>query len=335
MSFDNLNNTKVKKLNLVLLTLITVLFIVFIIFFPYLGIIGLALVPVPATLLILGGRIRDGIICAVIASLVLLLLLLDYVLASLAAIVIVAVSFVYRNFIGKSKNRLFIVISVSSLFCAVSSLYVVLVSVISRINFIGEILNSYNVYIDQISGNQFILDYAGLLSIGQSEFDSIIQQTQDILRFFPYIIPGILISLFVIASVINYIASYKMLKRYDVDIEPFPSFKEWDLPWYYCWGAIMGLIMVLIPSTGHNFDMFLDIGGFNLLVVFGLLYLVLGISVLWGIFERFKVPIVLRVIILIIMGLFFGFTIFILPFLGLIDIWVNFRRLKRGQLVQS
>ena len=333
MSFDNLNNIKVKKLNLALLTLLTILFLVLITFFPFLWIIGLAAVPIPATLLVLQGRIRDGIICTVIACLI--LIFLDYILAPIAIIVIVSVSFVYKSFISKGKSKLFIVTSIFSIFCGAALLYVVLVSVVNRINFVSEFLNSYNVYVDEMFGDQLILDYANLLSIDQSQLDIIIQQTQDILRFIPYIVPGILISLFIIASVINYIVSSRMLKRYNVEIEPFLSFKEWDLPWYYCWGAIIGLILVIIPSIGNNFDMIIDIAGFNLLVIFGLLYLILGISVLWGIFERFRVTIILRVIILIILVLFLGFAIFILPFLGLIDIWINFRRLKRGQLVQS
>jgi len=331
MSFDNLNNTKAKKLNLVILTLITTISLVFIVYMPFFGIIGLALIPVPATLLVLRGRIRDGIICAVISCII--LLLLDYILAPIAIILIVAVSFIYRRFIGKNKSKIFIVTSVFSVFCGAVLLYVVLASVVSRINFIGEILKNYNVYVDQIADDRLVLGYADLLSIEQSQLDSIIQQTQDILRFFPYVVPGFLIVSFVMASVINYIASSKMLKKYNVDIEPFLSFKEWDLPWYYCWGAIIGLVLVLIPSTGSNIDLIIDIAGFNLLVVFGLLYLVLGISVLWGIFERFKVSIILRIIILVIVGLFIGFTIFILPFLGLIDIWVNFRKLKRERSV--
>jgi uncharacterized protein YybS (DUF2232 family) len=331
MSFDNLNNTKAKKLNLVILTLITTISLVFIVYMPFFGIIGLALIPIPATLLVLRGRIRDGIICAVISCII--LLLLDYILAPIAIILIVAVSFIYRRFIGKNKSKIFIVTSVFSVFCGAVLLYVVLASVVSRINFIGEILKNYNVYVDQIADDRLVLGYADLLSIEQSQLDSIIQQTQDILRFFPYVVPGFLIVSFVMASVINYIASSKMLKKYNVDIEPFLSFKEWDLPWYYCWGAIIGLVLVLIPSTGSNIDLIIDIAGFNLLVVFGLLYLVLGISVLWGIFERFKVSIILRIIILVIVGLFIGFTIFILPFLGLIDIWVNFRKLKRERSV--
>jgi len=331
MSFDNLNNTKAKKLNLVILTLITTISLVLIAYMPFFGIIGLALIPVPATLLVLRGRIRDGIICAVISCII--LLLLDYILAPIAIILIVAVSFIYRRFIGKNKSKIFIVTSVFLVFCGAVLLYVVLASAVSRINFIGEILKNYNVYVDQIADDRLVLGYADLLSIEQSQLDSIIQQTHDILRFFPYVVPGFLIASFVMASVINYIASSKMLKKYNVDIEPFLSFKEWDLPWYYCWGAIIGLVLVLIPSTGSNIDLIIDIAGFNLIVVFGLLYLVLGISVLWGIFERFKVSIILRIIILVIVGLFIGFTIFILPFLGLIDIWVNFRKLKRERSV--
>jgi uncharacterized protein YybS (DUF2232 family) len=186
-----------------------------------------------------------------------------------------------------------------------------------------------------MADDQLVQSYASLLSIDQYQLDLVIQQTQDVLRFFPYIVPGILVSLFLTASVINYIASSKILKKYRIDIEPFLSFKEWDIPWYYCWGAITGLALVLIPSQGSSVDLIIDIAGFNLLAVFGFIYLVLGTAVLWGIFERFKISIMLRVIILIILGLFIGFTIFILPFLGLIDIWANFRKLKRERTVQS
>ncbi|MBC8389207.1 MAG: DUF2232 domain-containing protein [Actinobacteria bacterium] len=328
MSFDNLKNIKIERLNLALLTLFTFLSLVFTIFVPFLGIVGLALLPVPATLLILCGRIRDGTICAVIACIV--LILLDYIIAPVAVILIIAVSFIYRNSISKDKSKLFTVSGIFLVFCGAALLYIILVSAIGRINFVSELFSSYNSYIDGMSANQFISGYAGLLSVDQSQFDLILKQTQNILRFIPYIAPGILIVSFVIVSVINYVATSAVLRRYNINIKPFLSFNELDLPWYYCWGAILGLVLVLVPSTGQNFDKLVDIIGFNLIIIFGLLYLVLGISVLWGILERFKVPFIWRISIFIILGLFFGFAILILPFLGLIDIWVNFRRLKRG-----
>lgn len=328
MSFDNLKNIKIERLNLALLTLFTFLSLVFTIFVPFLGIVGLALVPVPATLLILCGRIRDGTICVVIACIV--LIILDYIIVPVAVILIIAVSFIYRNSISKDKSKLFTVSGIFLVFCGAALLYIILVSAIGRINFVSELFNSYNSYIDGMSANQFISGYASLLSVDQSQFDLILKQTQNILRFIPYIAPGILIVSFVIVSVINYVATSAVLRRYNINIKPFLSFNELDLPWYYCWGAILGLVLVLVPSTGQNFDKLVDIIGFNLIIIFGLLYLVLGISVLWGILEKFKVPFIWRISIFIILGLFFGFAILILPFLGLIDIWVNFRRLKRG-----
>jgi len=328
MSFDNLKNIKIERLNLALLTLFTFLSLVFTIFVPFIGIVGLAMLPVPATLLILCGRIRDGTICAVIACIV--LILLDYIIAPVAVILIIAVSFIYRNSISKDKSKLFTVSGIFLVFCGAALLYIILMSAIGRINFVSELFSSYNSYIDGMSANQFISGYASLLSVEQSQLDLILKQTQNILRFIPYIAPGILIVSFVIVSVINYAATSAVLRRYNINIKPFLSFNELDLPWYYCWGAILGLVLVLVPSTGQNFDKLVDVIGFNLITIFGLLYLVLGISVLWGILERFKVPFIWRISIFIILGLFFGFAILILPFLGLIDIWVNFRRLKRG-----
>ena len=245
MSFDNLKNIKIERLNLALLTLFTFLSLVFTIFVPFIGIVGLALLPVPATLLILCGRIRDGTICAVIACIV--LIILDYIIAPVAVILIIAVSFIYRNSISKDKSKLFTVSGIFLVFCGAALLYIILVSAIGRINFVSELFSSYNSYIDGMSANQFISGYASLLSVDQSQFDLILKQTQNILRFIPYITPGILIVSFVIVSVINYVATSAVLRRYNINIKPFSSFNELDLPWYYCWGAILGLVLVLVP----------------------------------------------------------------------------------------
>jgi uncharacterized protein YybS (DUF2232 family) len=327
MSFDNLKNIKIERLNLAVLTVLTFLSLIFAAYIPFFGIMGVVLVPVPATLLILCGRVRDGIICAVIACLI--LIYLDYMLAPVAVILIIAVSLIYRNSINKDKSKLFTIGSIFLAFCGAVLLYIVLMSAVNRTNFINELFKNYNTYIDQIPSDQFFSGYAGLLAVDRSQFDAIFKQVQNILKFIPYIVPGILVVSFSFISVVNYIVTCAVLKKYDVHIEPFLSFKEWELPWYYCWGAILGLVLVLIPSGSQSLSKIIDIIGFNLVIIFGLLYLVLGASVLWGILERFKVTFIWRIGIFIIMALFFGLAILILPFMGLIDIWVNFRRLKR------
>lgn len=329
MSFDNLKDIKIGRLNLVVLTVFTLLSLAFSVYIPFFGIIGIILAPVPATLLILCGRVRDGIICAAVASLV--LIYPDYMLVPVAAILIIAVSLIFKNSINRDKSKLFTIGSVFLIFYGAVLLYIVLESAVNRTNFVSEFFKNYNTYVDQISSDQFVSGYAGLLLIDRSQLDAVFKQVQDILRFIPYVIPGILVVLFSFISVMNYVATCVVLRRYGIHIKLFLSFKEWELPWYYCWGAILGLVAVLIPSGGQSLGRIIDIIGFNLIIIFGLLYLVLGISVLWGILERFKVIFIWRIGIFVIMGLFFGVAILIMPFLGLIDIWVNFRRLNRGQ----
>ena len=326
MSFDNLSNNKIKKLNLALLALLTFLSLVVVFIVPVIGIIGLAILPIPATLLVISGRIRDAIISAVLG--VTLLFFLNYILAIIIIIIIIAVSFSYKFYIEQNKSIKFIIVRILIIFLAAGFLYIVIISAVNRVNFIRETLNSYNNYIDNISSNSILKDYAGLMMVDSVQFESVLSQTQYVMRFIPYLLPGIFIVCLTSIGIINYQFSHTILKKYDTKIKPLPLFKNWDIPWYWCWGIILGLILILIPSFNSSIDKLIDVAGFNLLIIFGMLYFVLGVSVSWGLFERFKIGMVWRVVILIVISLFMGLVI-ILPIMGLFDTWINFRRLKR------
>ncbi len=332
MSFDNLKNPKIERLNLALLTLFTFLSLIFAVFIPILGVAGIILLPIPVTILFLGGRIKDGIICVTIACII--LVFLDYVMAPVAAILIVAISFIYKSSVGRGKSKLSTIGYILLTFWGALFLYFLLTSAVNRVNYINVVIENYNTYIDHAFSDQSISEYASLLSIDSSQFGTIMAQVRDIVKFIIYIIPGILISLITFISVMNYKATSAVLLKYDIDVKPFTSFRYWDIPWYYCWGVILGLVLVLIPYGSQNLNKIMDIAGFNLLAVFGSLYLILGISVIWGLLEKYKVTLIWRtgIFILLGFGLFLGFTLLILPFMGLIDIWINFRRLERKQL---
>lgn len=330
MPFEKLKRSKIDSLNLALLTFFTLLSLALAIFIPFFGVAGMILLPVPATILINGGRIRDGIICAAVACII--LIFMDFVLMPVVAISIVIISFIYKNSISRDKSKFFIISSIFFTFCGAAVLYFLINSAVHRVNYAVEIIKNYNSYIDWIFGEEFISEYSKLFFIDSSQFKSILEQMRGVFKFIPYIIPGLLIFLFSFTGVINYIVTSRVLRRFDISIKPFTPFKNWDVPWYYCWGAILSLVLILIPYGGQNISKILDIAGFNLLAVFGPMYFILGISVVWGLMEKFKVPPVWKIIIFIIMGLFSGFTVLIIPFMGLIDVWVNFRRLKREKL---
>jgi len=156
------------------------------------------------------------------------------------------------------------------------------------------------------------------------------------LKFIPRVLPGILVVSFGMISGLNYVFSVRIFKRYQIELKALAPFIKWDLPWYYVWGIIIGLVLVLVPEMGSAVDgsaltvnAVIDIVGYNLIIIFGFLYIALGISVLFGIFTRFKVGIVWRILIFASLWFFFGFALIVFPLLGLIDIWANLRKLKR------
>lgn len=326
MSFDKLDNYGNKKINLPVFILFTFLALFVSIFLPFIGFIGLAVLPIPATLLILTNRVRDGIICAILG--VGLLFFFNYALAIFAIFIVIGISFIYKYYLDRDKKALFYIGSIFSIFCGAVILYIIVLSVLMRSNFVKEFLNSYNNYVDNLAEDPFIKRYIGSVFAGGTGYEHILRQTQNILRFIPYLFPAILGILFSVTSMANYSLSCILFKKYGISLKPLPDFKSWDIPWYYCWGFIIGLIFIIVSRFNQNIGFTANVIGINLVIFFGFIYTVLGISVLWEVFDRFKVSILWRMVIFIFLGLFIGFTV-LLPVAGLLDIWFNFRKLKR------
>ncbi len=321
MPFDNL---KAEKLNLFLLAVFTFLSLVFAIFVPFFGFIGWALLPVSATLLVAANRKRDAIICAGLG--VALFLFFDYLLAIFIAALIVGIAFLYENSVKKkieAKKTISLVLGILVFLVAV---YILLIFVTGGINFVDEFIGNYNDYINNIENDPIIKNYASVFA--GAEFDQILQQTKKILRFFPYIFPGLLLVFLLMVAIVNYIASYKILKKFSFDLKSLPEFGKWDLSWHYSWGIILGITLLIFPTFIRVNDILFYALGANLLIVFGFIYFILGISVAWGLFEKYNLPMVWRVGIFLILALFFGVAI-IIPVVGLLDVWINFRRLQR------
>jgi uncharacterized protein YybS (DUF2232 family) len=327
MSFDNLENTGTRKANLAVLIFFTFLALMVTYFLPFIGFISLAMLPIPCILLLLSGRKRDSIICAVAG--VILLFLFNYVLAAMILVAIIAISFDYKYFFNKGRKILLIVFSIFLIFIGAAILYILIESLAVGNNLISEASKVYNTYINNLPNDPIIKTYQGLFSAEAGQLSAVLKQTQSFLRFFPKLLPGFFCVFFGAASLINYITSTIILGRYDIKLNVLPKFKEWDISWYWCWGIILAIILVIIPQMNSWYDVLIDVTGYNLIIIFGSLYLVLGASTLWGIFERFNLTAFWRYFILFIIILTPGFILF-LPVIGLVDIWANLRKLNRG-----
>jgi len=327
--FENLNNENgdPKKANLLLMIVLTVVALAAMIFVPFAGFAGLAFIPVPATLLFLSNRYRDAAICAVAGMLI--LFVFNYVLAIILLAMICAAAINYKYILSRNKKLSYGLLTIFALFAITLFLFLLIDSLILKQNVVKEMLSTFNGYVDNLNQDPLLKDYQGLFFSDSAQLDEVISQTQGILRYLPFLVPGFAVVFFGLASVLNYFFSFMLLKKYNIKFKAMPLFKDWDLSWYYCWGVIAGIVFLIIPKFNPVYDGIFDAIGYNLIIIFGLLYMLLGTAVLWGLFEKFNVRVAVRVIILIVMFLLFGFGA-VLPLVGLIDIWANFRKLNRS-----
>jgi uncharacterized protein YybS (DUF2232 family) len=326
MPLDNLNNLQTRKVNLGFLILFTLLALAVTIFLPFISFISLAVLPVPTALLVLSKRFRDAIICAIAG--ILLLFIFDYVSAIAITTVIVAISFGYRYFVDKDKSPIVSIIVIFFIFMGAIIIYIAISIAISR-GFLKDIIKGYGDYVNNLPNDPLIKNYQALVGLSSEQFKQVLEQIQSILKFIPYLLPALGVVFLGIVSVINYYVSSIIFKRYNINIKQLPNLKYWDLQWYLCLGIIAGIILVIIPKFSTSFNNIIVISGYSLIIIFGILYLILGIAVIWGIFDRFNTQNSLRYIILALIVFIPGLML-LLPLLGLIDIWANFRKLNRS-----
>ncbi|MDI6854915.1 MAG: DUF2232 domain-containing protein [Deltaproteobacteria bacterium] len=103
--------------------------------------------------------------------------------------------------------------------------------------------------------------------------------------------------------------------------EPGLPLAEWANPEWLIFVLLMAGFMLLVPLKG------LRLVSLNILLVVGFLYFCQGVAVVAAMFHRFQVPLFLR-----LMGyplLFINPLFFMVIILGLMDLWLDFRRLHQ------
>jgi len=102
---------------------------------------------------------------------------------------------------------------------------------------------------------------------------------------------------------------------------PEPPLYHWTAPEWLIFALVGAGFLVLIPVTGTRFV------GLNLLLVLAVIYFAQGVAVVANWFHRLGLPRALRIIGYPLM--FLNPVFFVIITLGLMDLWLDFRRLHR------
>ncbi len=104
-------------------------------------------------------------------------------------------------------------------------------------------------------------------------------------------------------------------------------FREWSLPWYAIWGAILGLASYL-AGDNWNIVWLMDVG-LNLGFVYFVVCLVLGSAITSYMFASAKIPRFVKVL-LVFMAFLSVYGLIMIAALGLFDLVLNFRRIPES-----
>lgn len=163
------------------------------------------------------------------------------------------------------------------------------------------------------------------IGVSEKQIDSILQDLNQLIEKVRLMLPAIYgIGLFAFL-VVNIFLTKIVARKLGNTKLVFSPFKEWDTHWLFSWGYIIGIAFQLF---GVQFSESWKLLGLNALVFFGAVFAIQGASVAAHFLNKWKVSRAGRIISVI--------SLFILPplaqilsWLGLFDVWFNYRKLER------
>lgn len=145
-----------------------------------------------------------------------------------------------------------------------------------------------------------------------------------ITRFLVGIFPAMVLVSTAILVWLNILLGKILFQRSGMWYPDFGDLSRWRLPYRYVWSIIVSGGLILLPLGGAR------ILGVNILIVILFFYLLQGFSILHFFFNKKRIPIFLRAAgyFLIIAQ---QFLMLLVVVLGIIDVWVDFRKLEKKE----
>lgn len=186
-----------------------------------------------------------------------------------------------------------------------------------------EMLKSLTVDKEQMKNLQEKgVDYSQIIRVLNSkDFDEAVEKSIQI-------IPGTSMFLWHLVSLgLLYWLATKIGPKFGYKIEPFPAFKDWTFNWNLVWLYIFGFTTYFLIGRLKDIPgvKIIQILGANCFIMSNILYLIIGFSLLFFMYDKYKIGAFSRIGLSIIIALIFSqFMIW----LGLIDVWAEFRLKK-------
>lgn len=166
--------------------------------------------------------------------------------------------------------------------------------------------------------------YEGSAELAPETLERIRNGVTLLREYIPKIMPGILISAILFISWLNLALGNWLLKKNGKELTPWPDYIEWKLPEPLVWLVIgAGMTVFVLPGP-------IKIIGLNLLIICITVYFFQGLAIVASLLNKWSVPMLIRILIYALIFIQ-TYGIIILSFLGLADVWADFRKLDSAE----
>lgn len=216
------------------------------------------------------------------------------------------------------------VIGLSATLCvAMVLLWIVSANMVFKVNPVGDFREGLK------SINRQVLESIENNPQAFPDSDAISKQEQMELRReqFKYLfdftarVMGVFFVLFSVIGVgLSYIVGLRVFPSYGIRLMRLPKFSGWRPGAGMVWGLILGGVLYFWGIYSHT--QAVNTIGLNIGLFFLVIYFVSGISITSYVLSRYKVPVIIRIIIYILFVIQYPF----LTGIGIADVWFDFRR---------
>jgi len=156
-----------------------------------------------------------------------------------------------------------------------------------------------------------------------------VHKAVELLRIYiPKVLPALLISSILGTVWLNQMLGNWLLEKNAPEITTWPEFNKWQIPEPFVWLVILsGVMFLLLPQPA-------SIIGLNGLIICCTVYFFQGLAIAACLLNRWSVPRLLRALIYALIFIQ-TYGIIILAFLGLLDVWADFRKLNQPTVDSS
>ncbi len=150
----------------------------------------------------------------------------------------------------------------------------------------------------------------------KANLDKVLKTMEEVL---PKLIPSFLVCIAIITVWMNLLVYNTIVRRLEREEHvPWPPYKHWAIPDKLIWLPLIGIGLTFLSDN-------LLYLGLNLIIISALIYFLQGLAVVIYLFDRWNVPLFLRVLFYLLL-IFQSYGVIFISLLGFMDVWFEFRK---------